>query len=85
MTELNLQESGADDLQLGLQPGEPRLTPEDFDVALGRMKGERALMGLRRSLKDASLDASQILSIVRRILAIQAKEDESPARRRGCG
>ncbi len=75
MSDLHAQESGTDDLQLGHQAGEPRLTPEDFDVALRRMKRELALVGLRRSLRDASLGAAQIISIVRQIVTIQAEED----------
>ena len=45
--------------------------PHDIDRALRQMKDDLALTELRRDLLDVSLNAREILAIVRRIEAIQ--------------
>ena len=52
-------------------PKDSNLVPEDFDLALRRMKTDLALLDLRRSLLHDELDASSVLAVANRILELQ--------------
>jgi hypothetical protein len=52
-------------------PKDSKLVPEDFDLALRRMKNDLALLDLRRSLLQADLDAPTVLALADRILELQ--------------
>lgn len=52
------------------------LTPEDYEVALDRMKRDLALLQLKRRLRQPELSASEVLEISREIVRLQvAKPD----------
>jgi hypothetical protein len=48
-----------------------KLVPNDFDLALRRMKNDLALLDLRRSLLRDPLDAPGVLALTERILELQ--------------
>jgi hypothetical protein len=56
-----------------LDPGreESPLGPDDFDLALRRMKNDLALLGLRRQLLRRDLAAPEVLALVDRIVELQ--------------
>ena len=58
-------------LRLPPLPRESRLMPEDFDVALRRMKTDLALTALKRQLMDPHLDARGVLDVVAQIERFQ--------------
>ena len=48
-----------------------KLVPDDFDLALRRMKKDLALLDMRRSLLRDDLDAPGVLSLTEQILELQ--------------
>jgi hypothetical protein len=48
-----------------------KLVPDDFDLALRRMKKDLALLDLRRSLLRDDLDAPRVLALTDQILELQ--------------
>jgi hypothetical protein len=60
-------------LTLAPEPKDTKLVPEDFDLALRRMKTDLALLDLRRSLIHDELDATSVLALADRILELQSR------------
>ena len=48
-----------------------KLVPDDFDLALRRMKTTLALLDMRRSLLRDDLDAPGVLALTEQILELQ--------------
>ena len=48
-----------------------KLVPDDFDLALRRMKKDLALLDMRRSLLRDDLDAPGVLALTEQILDLQ--------------
>ncbi len=58
-------------IDLGAVNADSRLTHEDIDLALRRMKSGLALVHLKRKLLDSNVDARDALDISQEILALQ--------------